>query len=107
MNSENRAGFMDSKTAQPRPGIRVSLRTAPIKVKALRKEGPKRGARELAEIIGRPCNLVNTDAVRKYPGVTVGKGVVVTRITIRKKQGKSNGRMQSVATREARPLDVQ
>jgi hypothetical protein len=81
---------MDSKTAQSLPGIRRSLRRAPRKVKALRREGPKRGARELLEIIGRPCSLVNTDAVRKYPALTVGK-TEGARIIIRKKRRGSNG----------------
>src|SRR5438445_12139938 len=84
MNSGNRAGRMDSKTAQSRPGIRGSLRRAPRKVKALRWEGPKRGARELVQIIGRPWSLVNTDTVRKYPALTVGK-TDGARIIIRKK----------------------
>src|SRR5258708_17898069 len=88
MNSENRAGFMDSNTAHPRQGIRGFLQTTPRKVKALRREGPKRGARELPEIIGRLCSLLNTDAVRNYPAFTVGKADGA-RITILRKRRQS------------------
>jgi hypothetical protein len=49
-----------------------SNRDAPEKGKALHREGPKRGARELAEIIGRLHNLVNRSTIRKYPAPTVG-----------------------------------
>src|SRR5258708_23968498 len=107
MNSENRAGFMDSNTAHPRQGIRGFLQTTPRKVKALRREGPKRGARELPEIIGRLCSLVNTDAVRKYPALTVGKAEGA-RITIRKKRRQSS-RTDTVSrdASDARWSDVQ
>src|SRR6267143_700568 len=98
MNAGNRAGLMDSKTAQSRPGIRRSLRRAPRKVKALRWEGPKRGAKELVQIIGRPWSLVNTDTVRKYPALTVGKADGA-RITIRKKSAYQITRIPSAATR--------
>src|SRR6266481_9872953 len=89
MNSGNRAGSMDSKTAHTGEGIRRSLRTIPRKVKALRREGPKRGARELLQIIRRLWSHVNTDAIRKYPALTVGK-VEGARITIRKKPRSRN-----------------
>jgi hypothetical protein len=46
----------------------------PRKVKALQREGPKRGARELARIIGRARRPVNKGAIRKYPSLTVAKG---------------------------------
>src|ERR1700737_687993 len=72
---------MDSKTAQSPQGIRRL--DSPRKVKALRREGPKRGARELAKIIGKLWSHVNMGAIRKYPAVTVGKGRDA-RITIRK-----------------------
>jgi hypothetical protein len=73
MNNEDRAVLMESKTAHSPQGIRRFHRTAPGKVKALRREGPKRGARELPEIIGTPWSAVNKAAVRKYPALTVGK----------------------------------
>jgi hypothetical protein len=47
---------------------------SPRKVKALQREGPKRGARELATSIGRARGPVNKGAVRKYPSLTVAKG---------------------------------
>src|SRR5260370_41389884 len=55
----------------------------PGKVKALRREGPKRGAKELFRIIETADNLVNSETVRKYPGFTVDK-VPPRRKTLRK-----------------------
>src|SRR5438445_7856032 len=106
MNSGNRAGRMDSRSRQSRPGIRWSLRRGPRKGLALRWEGPKRGARELVRIIGRPWSLVNTDTVRKYPALTVGKADGA-RITIRKKSAYQITRIPSAATRTSGWSDVQ
>jgi gamma-glutamyltranspeptidase len=45
--------------------------TVPGKVKALRREGPKRGAKELSRIIETATSRVNTKTIRKYPAPTV------------------------------------
>jgi hypothetical protein len=55
----------------------------PGKVKALRREGPKRGAKELIRIIETPDSPVNTETVRKYPAATIDK-VEARRKTLRK-----------------------
>jgi hypothetical protein len=57
--------------------------TGPRKVKALRREGPKRGARELLRIIKTTRRLVNIATVRKYPVPTVDI-MALRRITTRK-----------------------
>src|SRR5712691_8540728 len=62
-----RSRLQRSRGATPR-GL-----TDPGKVKALRREGPKRGAKELFRIIETADNLVNTETVRKYPGLSVDK----------------------------------
>src|ERR1700694_3106977 len=61
----------DGRSRAPRVGRCPAELTAPRKVKALRREGPKRGARELFRIIEMASCLVNTGPVRKYPVRTV------------------------------------
>jgi hypothetical protein len=54
-------------------GRRPAGLSDPGKVKALRREGPKRGAKELLRIIERAGSLVNTETVRKSPALTIDK----------------------------------
>src|SRR5439155_18116074 len=78
------AALLERDTARCLQGIRPTVANPPEKFKALRREGPKRGARELMRIIGRPTSLVNRSTVSNCPAPTVGKPGTL-RITIRKK----------------------
>jgi len=53
--------------------IRGAVRKPSGKVKALRREGPKRGARELFSIIGTRPPLVNTSVITNGVAQTVLK----------------------------------
>jgi len=65
------AAFTQSNTSDSLRGIRGL--TDPGKVKALRREGPKRGAKELFRIIEPPETLVNIETIRKYHADTIDK----------------------------------
>src|SRR5207253_8080871 len=92
---------MERNTVRLPRGIRPIAWTCPRKVKALRREGPKRGARELMRIIGRPASLVNRSTVSNCPAPTVPKPRT-QRITIRK-----NGEPGQQPAGSARALDVE
>src|SRR5712692_12119812 len=64
--------FTGSNTSDSLRGIRWGPKN-PGKVKALRREGPKRGAKELLRIIETPESLVNIETIRKYHADTIDK----------------------------------
>src|SRR5260370_21291505 len=77
----------------------------PGKVKALRREGPKRGAKELFRIIETPESPVNIETIRKYHADTIDN--VEARCKTRRKNSSRRpaARRRDRAARRAPGID--